>query len=59
MTTTETLLSQAEIKCLGCGQVIPDWEEWFEGNCPSDPATGHSLDWPQIMLLEFRLEETR
>jgi len=49
----------AEIRCRSCGQVIPDWDDWFGGPCPSDQATGHDLDWPQIMLLKVTLEKTK
>ena len=58
MTTTEIPLSQAEIKCRNCGQVIPDWDDWFGGPCPSDQATGHLLEWEQILLLPFRIKMT-
>ena len=53
----ETPLSQAEFKCRNCGQVIPDWDNWFCGPCPSDQATGHDLPWEQIKLLKFRTKQ--
>jgi len=59
MTTLETPLSQAEIKCENCGQPLETFAQWFSQDCPSDQATGHSLKWEEIILLKFRLEETK
>ena len=59
MTTIETPLSQAKIKCANCDRVLETWDQWFCEPCGSDPLTGHSLKRKQIMLLKFRLEETK
>ena len=49
-----TTLNPVAIRCHNCGQEMTTFARWFSENCPSAAATGHSLDWPEIMLLEFR-----
>ena len=63
MTTTETPLNQVAIKCHRCQETIASFDQWFQQPCNptavSPPGRegvygGHDLQWPEIMLLQFR-----
>lgn len=42
------------IACDNCGEEMASFDQWFQGECSSDPATGHVMDWPRIMALRWR-----
>ena len=44
----------AAYPCCNCGKAIQSFAIWFSGDCEADQATGHSLDWLQIMALQWR-----
>ena len=61
MTQIETPLNQTAIKCHRCKETITSFDQWFQQPCNpvrdglSDGAYGgHDLEWPEIMLLQFR-----
>ena len=41
-------------KCDNCGKEMKSFDQWYCDPCAADPATGHAMDWPQIMALKWR-----
>ena len=50
--STEAMMP--EITCHKCGKAITTFAIWFSETCEADGATGHVLDWLQIMALQWR-----
>lgn len=49
----EIPLDRAPILCQQCGVMIGHFNDWFRDPCPADAVNGHSLSWPEILLLQF------
>ena len=52
----ETPLNQGPIRCHGCNKALETFDQWYLEPCNGDLATGHTMDWPEIMLLKFKTE---